>query len=244
MQRPKYDSKSDAERARIIKGFHQRQKFGSTTETMALDFRIGKSTLRRWLEEESEILRKSLREGVPKNPEMVAPVSSTLNVNLNVDDWCVVRDEISANRNFLRVRALGIAAEMDLTTFKVEPHWASCLEESSEKLSAYKPGDIFNLDETDLSHRLLPGQVGCLKGTKGHRGAQSKERSTILLCVNMTGTEALAPLAIGKLERPLCFPKLHAGQEFYSSSEVKNHRNQRNAWMDKEIFSRWRASPE
>lgn len=68
----------------------------------------------------------------------------------------------------------------------------------------YKPGDIFNCDETGLFYRALPTRslVACGDSCKG--GKHSKERITIHLCVSATG-EKLMPLVIGKSANPRCF---------------------------------------
>ena len=63
--------------------------------------------------------------------------------------------------------------------------------------------DVFNFDETGLLYQAEPRaslSAGAIKGKK-----VSKERLTIALCTNVTGTERFKPFVIGKSKRPQCF---------------------------------------
>ena len=63
--------------------------------------------------------------------------------------------------------------------------------------SPYQAADIFNFDETGLLYQAEPRaslSAGAIKGKKA-----SKERLTIALCTNVTGTERFKPFVIGKL---------------------------------------------
>lgn len=73
----------------------------------------------------------------------------------------------------------------------------------------YNPDDIFNCDETGLYYKVLHTKslvtpTESLKGTKS-----SKERLTALLCANMSGSEKLISLIIGKSPNPRCFKNLN-----------------------------------
>ncbi len=74
-----------------------------------------------------------------------------------------------------------------------------------ELLAKYDPDDIFNIDETGLFYRLLPDRTYCFKEEKCHGGKHSKERLTLLLGANMSGTCKLKPFVIGKYAKPRCF---------------------------------------
>lgn len=69
-----------------------------------------------------------------------------------------------------------------------------------ETLKDYDPENIFNCDETGLFWKMKPSRTisnGPVSGTK-----QSKDRVTVLLTCNSTGTEKLCPLFIHKYENP------------------------------------------
>lgn len=73
-------------------------------------------------------------------------------------------------------------------------------ESLRQVLRSYSPEDIFNCDETGLFWKMKPCRTisnGPVSGTK-----QSKDRITVLLTCNATGTEKLAPLFIHKYENP------------------------------------------
>ena len=75
-----------------------------------------------------------------------------------------------------------------------------------EKIKNYSLDDVFNFDETALFFKLQPNKTlsnGSVSGTK-----LSKERLTVALCVNATGTYKCKPLVIGKAKKPQCFGTL------------------------------------
>ena len=67
-------------------------------------------------------------------------------------------------------------------------------------LKDYRLEDIFNCDETGLFWKMEPNRglsTGPIRGIK-----QDKDRVTILLTCNSTGTEKLKPLFIHKFQTP------------------------------------------
>ncbi|XP_063624721.1 LOW QUALITY PROTEIN: tigger transposable element-derived protein 4-like [Cydia splendana] len=104
-------------------------------------------------------------------------------------------------------------------------------EDLPNLLKGYGPNDIYNADETALFFKCLPDKTFIFKGEKRHGGKQSKERLTILQCVNMTGTDKLLLLIIGKSKRPRCFK----GVKTLPVDYVSNTK----AWMTKDLFKNW-----
>ena len=72
-------------------------------------------------------------------------------------------------------------------------------------LRRYDSKDIFNADVTGLYWCLLPDKTLSLSGEVCIGGKKSKERVTVLVCANVTGTEKLSLLSIGKIKKPRCF---------------------------------------
>lgn len=73
-------------------------------------------------------------------------------------------------------------------------------ENLRETLKDYDPKDIFNCDETGLYWKMRPNHTisnGPVAGKK-----QSKDRVTILVTCNATGSEKMKPLFIHKYENP------------------------------------------
>lgn len=65
----------------------------------------------------------------------------------------------------------------------------------------YKPSDIYNMDETGLLFRALPDKTLSIRGDDCKGGKRSKDRLTVMLCVNMEG-KFEKPLVIGKAAKP------------------------------------------
>ena len=65
-------------------------------------------------------------------------------------------------------------------------------------LSEFSPDNIFNADETSLFWKCLPDKTLSMKGEKCSGGKKSKERITVLVCANMSWTEKVPLLVIGK----------------------------------------------
>ena len=101
-------------------------------------------------------------------------------------------------------------------------------------IEGYLLPQIFNCDETGLCYRLLPTKTlvgGIEKKADGLKKA--KDRITVNACANVTGDIKLPLLLIGKAKNPRCFKGIN------QSTLPVIYRNQRNAWMDTEIFSWW-----
>lgn len=97
-------------------------------------------------------------------------------------------------------------------------------------LSRYDSSDVFNLDETGLFYRLLPDKTLSFKGEKCTSGKGSKQRLTLLLGANMSGSEKLKPLVIGKSKNPRCFKHVKSLPVDYESNS--------SAWMTTAIWEK------
>lgn len=98
-------------------------------------------------------------------------------------------------------------------------------------LAPYEEKDIFNADETGLFFKCLPDKTLTFKNEACHGGKLSKERVTCLLATNMTGTEKLKVLLIGKSAKPRCFRGVKCLPVTY--------KNNKKAWMTSELFEWW-----
>ena len=98
-------------------------------------------------------------------------------------------------------------------------------------LKDYLPSDIFNADETGIFYKLMPDKTLEFKSVSCHGGKQSKERLTAMVCANMSGTEKLPLLVIGKSANPRCFKNVKRIPTEYQANKK--------AWMTSEIFTSW-----
>lgn len=97
------------------------------------------------------------------------------------------------NRHAISFRVInGESASVDNATID---EWTNRLPTI---LDGFNSNDIFNADETGLFYRAAPNRSLVLSKEECKGGKKSKERITVLLCSNLTGTEKLKPLVIGK----------------------------------------------
>ena len=96
-------------------------------------------------------------------------------------------------------------------------------------LKEYRLEDIFNCDETGLFWKMDPSRglsTGPISGVK-----QSKDRVTILLTCNATGTDKLVPLFIHKHQNPRALKGINK-----NSLPVNYYWNSK-AWMQMSIWN-------
>ncbi|CAG5051389.1 unnamed protein product [Parnassius apollo] len=69
----------------------------------------------------------------------------------------------------------------------------------------FSDDEIFNADETGLIYKLMPYKTLKFKGENCSGGKLSKDRITVMVTANMSGTEKKKLLIIGKSQKPRCF---------------------------------------
>jgi len=95
---------------------------------------------------------------------------------------------------------------------------------------------IYNVDETGLLYRGLPsrsyGPSEEHRTARGSKAIKSKDRVTLTLCCNSTGSHKLPVTMIGKAVQPMCF----AGE---GNECPLPYFSQKSAWTDASVFKRW-----
>jgi len=84
---------------------------------------------------------------------------------------------------------------------------AEWIAEIQQEISKYDPEDIYNMDETSLNYCLLPRQSYVHKSASGARGTKnmkSKDRVTLYVATNSTGTHKVPLAMIGNSKKPRC----------------------------------------
>ena len=87
------------------------------------------------------------------------------------------------------------------------------------------------MDECGLFYRMEPNATLATRPVSGKK--KNKDRLTVALCVNASGTEKLKPLVIGKSKRPRCFGKK------FDPNQIVTYRNNKKAWMTSILFAEW-----
>jgi len=98
-------------------------------------------------------------------------------------------------------------------------------------LERYQPRDVYNADETGLFWQMLPEKSLGFVGQSHHGDKQAKIRVTLLVGVNMDGTDKLPLYAIGKSKNPRAFKSVKHLPLAYSANK--------NAWMTSALFEQW-----
>lgn len=108
--------------------------------------------------------------------------------------------------------------------------WKSYL--LSDVCKDYSPDNIFSANETGIFFKHLPDCTNKSLVREGYSGSeQSKERITVLLCTNMSGTEKLTPLIIGNSLKPRCFEGIKSLPVDYESNPK--------SWMTSSLWNKW-----
>ena len=95
---------------------------------------------------------------------------------------------------------------------------ASSLHAQSSQLIDQYALDVYNYDETGLNWRQPPDRT--LATSKSAGGKKKKERITIGLACNATGTDKLKPVIVGKSARPRAWKKWNEETDDDDDEEV------------------------
>lgn len=125
--------------------------------------------------------------------------------------------------NFAKFSGEAADVNQNITAEWISKEWASIKKD-------FKDEDIFNGDETGLFFKMSPGSTLKFKHEKCVGGKMSKERLTVFVCANATGTEKRELLVIGKSQKPRCFKNI-------KKLPVKYRANKK-AWMVSDIFEK------
>ncbi|ESO94078.1 hypothetical protein LOTGIDRAFT_83307, partial [Lottia gigantea] len=152
-----------------------------------------------------------------------------IGTKLNVTDFAYSRGWLArfkTRHSIVRCHFKGEAVSENKTTdIKGE-------EKLNSVLADYTDENIFNIDETDLLFKLGPTYtLASVSSVKC-----SKERITVALCANATGTMKIKPFVIGKTRRP------HSFGMYFNPELYVRYRFNAKAWMTSELFADWLIS--
>lgn len=109
---------------------------------------------------------------------------------------------------------------------------AEIFKEKFSKISnRYNPNYIFNADETGLYFKNLDN-ISFITNDEDNSSfyKKNKERLTLLVCPNLTGTIRIPILVIGRSKNPRCFRNKNLPSYYASQNSI---------WMTKNIFFDW-----
>jgi len=116
------------------------------------------------------------------------------------------------------------------------PEAAARMKQIRRQLAAVDPDLMYNVDETGLLFRCLPSRsyvpADDRRTARGSKAMRSKDRVTLTLCCNATGTHKLPVAVIRKAMRTLCFNGKGNGCPLPYCSQAS-------AWTDGDTSKRW-----
>ncbi|XP_060085270.1 jerky protein homolog [Ylistrum balloti] len=118
-----------------------------------------------------------------------------LGKQLDITDFAYLRGWIQRfkERRGMRKRKYhGEVDSADMTSVQTGRH------DLRQLLTDYNPEDIYNMDETELFYRLGPNYTLATETTKGTK--KSKDRITVALTANATGTHKFKPFVIANFQ--------------------------------------------
>ena len=101
----------------------------------------------------------------------------------------------------------------------------------AELLCEYSLRDIYNADKTGIYFRAVPDGTLCFSTDKLYGRKKAKDRVTVLVCVNMDGSDKRPLLVIGKSNQPRRFRGIPTLPTPYTSNP--------SAWVTSNIFRKW-----
>lgn len=246
-----------AQKIEIIK-FVETENVG--VRAVAEKFNIGKTQVSDILKNKVSLSKTYMEQGSEKSKRKF-PKSNGEIIDIVMFQWylhaCVNNLPISGP--LLKDKALELASKVGLNDFKASNGWLQKFKERhhisyssiygnslsaeqciitewlnkvKELISGYEERNIFNCDETGLFYRILPENTTSFINETCCEGNLSRERFTIMLCVNMAG-EFEKPLIIGKIGKQKCIDNIKTDDlGIIWKSNAK-------AWMTRDIMTEW-----
>ena len=109
------------------------------------------------------------------------------------------------------------------------------IQDLREKLEDFDTKNVFNMDETGLFYREFPTKTYLATSesrniVRGTKELTPKDRITLVLCVNATGSCKIPPLIIGSSKNPHCFR---------DGACPLPYTNQASSCMDRTVYRHW-----
>lgn len=173
--------------------------------------------------------RNARSSNIPISGPILQGKARELSKKLNIEDFHASDGWLDRFKRRHDINFRVISGESANVTSAQTDQWSTIT--LPKLLKDYAPRDIFNADETGLFFKLLPDKSLVFKGDSCHGGKRSKERLSVLPCANMTGTEKLPLLVIGKSQKPRCFKGVKTLPTLYRANKK--------AWMTSVLFIEW-----
>uniref|UniRef100_K7GDC9 HTH CENPB-type domain-containing protein n=1 Tax=Pelodiscus sinensis TaxID=13735 RepID=K7GDC9_PELSI len=167
-------------------------------------------------------------EGKPITGPVLIEKAKQFHSQMNINKSCVFRGWLRNFKDRHGIRKLDISGEQKSANHVAAEEYSAIFEQLVEE-HRLSPCQMYNADETGLLWHCLPNSTLVGGGEKAAHGFKmNKDRITVLVCANASGTHKLKLLVIGKYKKPRAFKTLTSLPVIYEA--------QGNAWMMSEIF--------
>lgn len=99
-----------------------------------------------------------------------------------------------------------------------------------DEITQYRPGDVFNCDESGLFWKMIPDTGLATMSLPGRK--KDKSRITVHFCCNADGSERLPLWYIGSAKAPKAFKGINI-------NSITWWRHNKKAWMNTIVFEEW-----
>ncbi|XP_064479058.1 tigger transposable element-derived protein 4-like [Ornithodoros turicata] len=249
--RGKYKTTTMEKKAAIIK----QVKSGRSQAEVAREFGISKQTVSDYIKHHVKIEAAAGKVSTSQMKNFSQGSHPALEKALHMWLSATIAKRVPVSGDLLKQKAETLALRMDIHDFKFSDGWLrnfkkrydlafkkmcgesgavdmTIVENYSDRLQSllqqYSPDDIFNCDETGLFYKMMPDKTLAFSGEACHGGKHSKERVTVMVGSNMSGTEKLPILVIGKSNNPRCFKGTKSLPVWYEAN--------RKAWITQQLF--------
>ncbi|KAK3762435.1 hypothetical protein RRG08_009825 [Elysia crispata] len=180
------------------------------------------NALKIWLEQKNE---QYARINAPLLKEKATQLASQMGLEFHPTEGWMNRFKHRNGLSFKREHG-----EKQSTDFRAVEHYQA--EKLPALFSQYSPEDIYIADETGLFFNGFPDRGYSYKPVELSGGKKQKDRLTILVCTNMSGSDKRKLLVISKSKQPCGFPSNHSKLPVF-------YRHSANAWMTSQIFTEY-----
>jgi len=221
----------DAWRKRESLRKRSREEPGSTRRERRSTFSDVDRELRRWY----NICAGLGADSVPLTMAVLRQRAEEIAANLGVTGFSASAGFVrrwAERHNLVNISLWGTGASAAADVESSQQRMA----EIRTQLEAYDPEQIYNMDETGLYFRCLPNRAyvsaGNRRRARGSKAMKDKDRVTLVLAVNATGSHKIPVAVIGKAAVAVCFkpPRAPCPLPYFS---------QKSAWMDREVYKKW-----
>ena len=164
-------------------------------------------------------------KGIPLGLALVKEKANQIAIDLNINDFNCSDSFISRFNKRRSIKSSVIHGNADGVPIEITNEWIQ--QKLPSLLKDYTPEDIYNGDEFCLFWRLLSNRMYKIRNNKFMTGKKGKERVSVFVCTNQTGSDKRKLLVIGKYERPRCFK---------NKTLPVIYRNNENSWMTSKLF--------